>query len=139
MGESVKIIDLALRMAKLHGLNPKIIPFNEWNPRNDQDRVNRQDSGEISIVFSGLRPGEKLYEELLIGGDPKPSGHPLIMLAREEMLGFAALEGLLDELKIACDSYRVDHIREILIRSRTGYICNENSLVDHFGVLEERI
>ncbi len=135
MGESVKIIDLATRMAKLHGLNPKVVSAADWESENASDRPKSRESGEISIVFSGLRPGEKLYEELLIGGDPQPSAHPLIMLAREEMLDWPTLEGLLNELKLACDSYRVDQICEILVRARTGYVGNGNALVDHFGVV----
>jgi FlaA1/EpsC-like NDP-sugar epimerase len=136
MGDSVKILDLAVRMVRLNGLIPKIVPLGEWNSSNDSMRHKSKRSDEISIVFSGLRPGEKLYEELLIGGDAKPSAHPLIMLAREEMLDWNDLERLLDELKVVCDSYRVDHICDILIKAKTGYVSNKSALVDHFGILK---
>jgi FlaA1/EpsC-like NDP-sugar epimerase len=71
MGQSVKIIDLARRMIELSGLNVK----DELNP-----------DGDIEIEITGLRPGEKLYEELLIGDNPKPTSHPRIMKAHEEFI-----------------------------------------------------
>jgi FlaA1/EpsC-like NDP-sugar epimerase len=77
MGEPVKIYDLARRMVQLSGLSV-------------QDNENPQ--GDIEIVVTGLRPGEKLYEELLIGKDPVLTSHPRIMMARENFLPLANLK-----------------------------------------------
>lgn len=83
MGAPVKILDLARRMAKLSGLTLK-----EPNtPR-----------GSVALVITGLRPGEKLYEELLIGGHPKPTAHKRIMKATEDYVGWAELQDLLQVL-----------------------------------------
>jgi FlaA1/EpsC-like NDP-sugar epimerase len=71
MGAPVKIIDLAQRMIELSGLS-LITNENPW--------------GDIEISVSGLRPGEKLYEELLIGGDPKKTEHKRIFRANEDYL-----------------------------------------------------
>jgi FlaA1/EpsC-like NDP-sugar epimerase len=76
MGQPVKIYDLAKRMVELSGLSVK-------NPQTG--------AGDIEIVVTGLRPGEKLYEELLIGEDPTSTTHPRIMMAREDFLPWEAL------------------------------------------------
>jgi FlaA1/EpsC-like NDP-sugar epimerase len=83
MGEPVKIIDLARRMVELSGLTVQ----DEQNP-----------NGDISIVTTGLRPGEKLYEELLINDNPEVTDHPKIRRAREQFLGWPQLSARLDEL-----------------------------------------
>jgi FlaA1/EpsC-like NDP-sugar epimerase len=85
MGEPVKIIDLAKRMIELSGLSLK----DDANP-----------SGDIAIKTTGLRPGEKLYEELLIGDNPSLTSHSRIMTAQEEFLPWRALETKLDELDV---------------------------------------
>jgi FlaA1/EpsC-like NDP-sugar epimerase len=77
MGQPVKIYDLAKRMVELSGLSVK-------NPETG--------AGDIEIVVTGLRPGEKLYEELLIGENPTSTPHPRIMMAREDFLPWSALE-----------------------------------------------
>lgn len=76
MGEPVRVMDLARRMVRLSGLTLRDVQ----NP-----------DGDIDIVVSGLRPGEKLYEELLIGNDPQPTSHPRIMRAREDFLPWPRL------------------------------------------------
>jgi FlaA1/EpsC-like NDP-sugar epimerase len=81
MGDPVRIVDLARRMIELSGLTVR----DESNPE-----------GEIEIEFVGLRPGEKLYEELLIGDDPQPTGHALIMKSRDKHLGWEKLQSNLD-------------------------------------------
>ncbi|MGM0926543.1 MAG: polysaccharide biosynthesis protein [Pseudomonadota bacterium] len=86
MGDSVKIVDLARRMIQLTGLEVK----DEENPE-----------GDIEIVFSGLRPGEKLYEELLIGDSVVGTQHPKILRAHEEVLPHRDLVALLEELREA--------------------------------------
>jgi FlaA1/EpsC-like NDP-sugar epimerase len=88
MGEPVKIAGLARAMIRLSGLMEKT----EDNP-----------DGDIEIRFVGLRPGEKLYEELLIGNDPAPSGHPRIMCAHERHIDPVLLDKMLASLRHACD------------------------------------
>lgn len=83
MGQPVKIHDLALRMVKLAGLSVR-------------DAAHPQ--GDIEVAITGLRPGEKLYEELLIGDNPQPTEHPRILRAQEEYLDWAALCGPLQAL-----------------------------------------
>src|SRR5690606_11913110 len=85
MGEPVRIIDLARRMIELSGLSVR----DEDNP-----------DGDIEIQISGLRPGEKLYEELLIGNNPEPTLHPRIMKAHEDHLPWASLEDKLGALRV---------------------------------------
>jgi FlaA1/EpsC-like NDP-sugar epimerase len=83
MGEPVKIIDLARRMVELSGLAVQ----DEQNP-----------AGDIRILMTGLRPGEKLFEELLINDNPEVTGHPKIQRAREQFLTWPDLSSKLDEL-----------------------------------------
>ena len=85
MGQPVRIYDLAKRMVELSGLSVK-------NPETG--------SGDIEIVVTGLRPGEKLYEELLIGENPTSTPHPRIMMAREDFLPWEALRAELDLLQV---------------------------------------
>ena len=84
MGEPVKIFDLARRMIELSGLTVK-----------DADHP----KGDIEISITGLRPGEKLYEELLIGDNPQSTLHPRIMQASEDFLSWTALQTRLTELR----------------------------------------
>ncbi len=114
MGQSVKILDLARRMIELSGLTIK-----------DQD--NRD--GDIEIEITGLRPGEKLYEELLIGDDPKPTSHPRIMKAHEEFIRWEELEGKLDALAIALSVNDVGVIRLMMEKLVSGY-CPSEEIVD---------
>lgn len=99
MGEPVKIIDLAKRMIHLSGFSHK----DEMNP-----------DGDIEIKFSGLRPGEKLYEELLIGDNTLPTSDSRIMRAAEYSLSWEALEPLLFELEAAIKADNSDVIRDLL-------------------------
>jgi FlaA1/EpsC-like NDP-sugar epimerase len=75
MGQPVRIYDLARRMVELSGLTLR----DEAHPH-----------GDIAIEITGLRPGEKLYEELLIGDNPEPTDHPRIMKAHEDFMPWAA-------------------------------------------------
>lgn len=106
MGESVKIIDLARQMITLSGLKPK---------------TPEQPDGDIEILITGLRPGEKLYEELLIGDNVRKTGHPRIMTANETMLPWRELSVLLDRIRAACDRYDQQAIRTLLINAPTGF------------------
>jgi FlaA1/EpsC-like NDP-sugar epimerase len=86
MGDPLRIADLARHMVALHGLSVK----DETHP-----------GGDIEIVYTGLRPGEKLYEELLIGNNPVSTRHPKIKQAREGHLTGDALEANLETLQLA--------------------------------------
>lgn len=110
MGEPVKIIDLATRMIHLSGLEVK----DEKHPQ-----------GDIEILYTGLRPGEKLYEELLIGDNVSGTDHPRIMRAEEQCLNWEQTRLLLDELDNACHTYKCDVVKELLINAPTGYQSTE--------------
>lgn len=106
MGQSVKIIDLARRMVELSGLTVR-------------DELNQD--GDIELAVTGLRPGEKLYEELLIGDNPKPTQHPRIMKAHEQFLSWPQLEQKLNALSIAIGVNDVPVIRGQLQELVSGY------------------
>jgi len=106
MGDPVRIHDLAKRMIELSGLSL---------------RDERQPDGDIEIEITGLRPGEKLYEELLIGNDPRPTPHPRIMKAHEEFLAWPQIAAELDQLVRALDDSNTEAIKTMLIRLVSGY------------------
>lgn len=106
MGQSVKIIDLARRMIELSGLTLR----DEQNP-----------DGDIAIEITGLRPGEKLYEELLIGDNPKPTSHPRIMKANEDFIPWSDLEARLSSLEVALNVNDVSLIRTMMQQLVPGY------------------
>jgi FlaA1/EpsC-like NDP-sugar epimerase len=106
MGEPVKIFDLAKLMIELSGMTVR----DESNPQ-----------GDIDIQFTGLRPGEKLYEELLIGNNPMPTNHPLIMKANEDFLSWEDLKIKLDTLENALNLNNILLIRESLKDLVAGY------------------
>jgi nucleoside-diphosphate-sugar epimerase len=106
MGEPVKIIDLARRMVQLSGLSV---------------REAARSDGDIRIEFTGLRPGEKLFEELLIGDNAEPTSHPRIMKAREASLSWPALELQLTALSQAASANDERSIRAILAQCVTGF------------------
>lgn len=115
MGEPVKITDMARKMIHLSGLEVR----SEQNP-----------TGDIDIVYSGLRPGEKLYEELLIGDDVVECDHPRICRAQELTLAWPEVEILLERLNDACQNFRIDELREILLDSPTGYKPSDEDIND---------
>ncbi|MEW5942689.1 MAG: nucleoside-diphosphate sugar epimerase/dehydratase [Pseudomonadota bacterium] len=106
MGQPVKIMELAIRMVELSGLTVR-------------DGANPE--GDIEIEITGLRPGEKLYEELLIGDDPKPTSHPRIMKAHEDFLPWPALEEKLKALELALNVNDVGVVRLMLEQLVSGY------------------
>lgn len=106
MGESVKITDLAENLIKLSGLSVK----NEENQH-----------GDIEIQFSGLRPGEKLYEELLIGDNVARTAHERIMTAQEVFLPVDEYDTLLESLDFACHNLEHEVIRQLLLDAPTGF------------------
>lgn len=112
MGEPVKIADLARRMIHLMGLEVK----DEVHP-----------NGDIEIQYSGLRPGEKLYEELLIGENVRQTAHPRIMAADEVYLSWPEMASLLQQLEALCDSFAVQQIIELMRCAPTGFNYPGNS------------
>ena len=107
MGEPVKIVDLAKRMIRLAGLTVR-----------DGDNPD----GDIEIEFTGLRPAEKLYEELLIGENVFGTEHPRIMRALENHIGSDELEPLLGELVHAARQMDRGRVRDILVRAVMEYV-----------------
>lgn len=105
MGKPVKIIELALNMVKLHGMAPYVIDhIDQISP----------DKGDIPICVTGLRKGEKLYEELLISNNPQPTRHPRIMAATEVSIPSEVLMEVLDRLLYACSTFDLPEIIAIL-------------------------
>ena len=106
MGEPVKILDLAKRMAQLSGQTI----CDENNP-----------NGDIEIAMTGLRPGEKLYEELLIGNNPQPTTHQKIMKAHEDSVPWPELAPLLVTLRQTATQNDAIAIKKILVQWVRGY------------------
>ncbi|WP_257324813.1 polysaccharide biosynthesis protein [Pseudoalteromonas rhizosphaerae] len=106
MGDSVKIKDLASKMIRLSGFEVK----DKTNPL-----------GDIEILCTGLRPGEKLYEELLIGNNVGETPHERIMTANEAMLPLSELKVFLEAFDIACHNFDHESIRQLLLDAPTGF------------------
>lgn len=106
MGKPVEIAKLAERMIRLQGLRPYL----------EDDSAEDVAEGDVCIKFTGLRPGEKLYEELLIGNNPKGTQHPRILSADEILLDSDVLEPVLTRLFAACQAFDIDLIREIFLK-----------------------
>jgi FlaA1/EpsC-like NDP-sugar epimerase len=116
MGESVKIKDLIYKIVKLSGLTVK--------DENYKD-------GDIEIKIIGLRPGEKLYEELLLGDNPQKTQHPKIQKAQDPFIPFNQLEADLNNLKTLLDHNKVLEVKELLTKIVKTYQSN-SAIVDHF-------
>jgi FlaA1/EpsC-like NDP-sugar epimerase len=106
MGDPVKIVDLAYNMTHLMGLTVK---------------DNKTPNGDIEILFSGLRPGEKLYEELLIDDNAKKTAHQRILTANERSLHWSEVAIIIDQLKDAMRDEDEDKIRQLLIDAPLEY------------------
>ncbi|VVP26354.1 UDP-N-acetyl-alpha-D-glucosamine C6 dehydratase [Pseudomonas fluorescens] len=106
MGEPVKIVELAEKMIHLSGLSVR----SEKNP-----------NGDIAIEFTGLRPGEKLYEELLIGDNVEATKHPMIMTANEDHLSWDVLKAKLTDLLAAVEQDDYSRVRQLLRDTVSGY------------------
>ncbi len=114
MGEPVKIKDLATKMVHLSGLEVR----DDANPY-----------GDIEIQCTGLRPGEKLYEELLIGDNVQGTTHERIMTAQEQFLPYSQLRVTLEQLRLACNQFDCEQVRAILLAAPLEYQPQSN-LVD---------
>ena len=106
MHDPIRIVDLAKKMVHLMGYDVK-----------DENSY----KGDIAIEYTGLRPGEKLFEELLIGESVTGTEHPKIMRAEEEALSWAELEVLLGRLQVACKRLDLHQIREALMSAVAGF------------------
>ncbi|MFZ2168212.1 MAG: nucleoside-diphosphate sugar epimerase/dehydratase, partial [Methylococcaceae bacterium] len=107
MGDPIRILDLAKRMIHLSGLEIK-----------DEDHP----AGEIGIRFTGLRPGEKLYEELLIGDNVSETSHARIMRAEEQVIPWFELEKMLGVLEQATRDDDFERVRDVLKRAVSGFV-----------------
>jgi len=106
MGEPVKIVDLAEKMIHLSGLSV---------------RSEEMPHGDIAIEFTGLRPGEKLYEELLIGDNVSITSHPMIMTANEDYLPWDVLRTNLAQVLEAVHQDDYAKVRQLLREMVSGY------------------
>lgn len=106
MGEPVRIVELAEKMIHLSGLSV---------------RSDRSPQGDIAIEFTGLRPGEKLYEELLIGDNVSATPHPMIMSADEDHVPWDVLKTRLSELLVAVEEDDYSRVRQLLRETVSGY------------------
>jgi FlaA1/EpsC-like NDP-sugar epimerase len=118
MGKPVRIDDLARRMIRVMGYSVR----DEANP-----------DGDIAIVYTGLRPAEKLYEELLIGSNVTGTDHPMIMRATEHSLPWAEVQLLLEELLAALNRFECQRARELLMQAVAEYVPG-NGIEDHVWV-----
>lgn len=107
MGKPLLILDVAVKMIETAGLQLK----NEKTPW-----------GDIEIKVTGLRPGEKLYEELLIGNNPKPTRHSRILQANEDFISKKDFNKLIDDLIIYLDNNNIKKIKELLKNNVSGYV-----------------
>jgi len=119
MGKPVKILDLAKNMIRLSGLEIK----DQENP-----------DGDIEIVFTGLRPGEKLYEELLVSAKSKKTKHPMIYSANENFYDDKRTQKILDELKNAILNRNETQLKLTLSQYVEGYIIKEDVMEDRLSV-----
>jgi FlaA1/EpsC-like NDP-sugar epimerase len=115
MGDSVKIVDLAKQLIQLSGL---------------ELQTDENLDGDIEIQYTGLRPAEKLYEELLVGDNVVGTDHAKIMRANEECLDADTLNGYLSEMHAAIAALDHSKVRDILEKAIKGYQPHD-IIVDH--------
>ena len=126
MGKPVKIVDLAKRMISLSGLN---------------ERNTQYPDGDIEIEYTGLRPGEKLYEELLIDGDSSNTAHPRIFHAHESMVSWEEYQEILENLTTACNRRDVERIYTMLRTYVSGFKLDDGKRgqVVNLPIIERKI
>jgi len=113
MGQPVKIFDLAKSLVGLSGK----VPF-----------VAGEEQGDVEIQFTGIRPGEKLFEEMLIGDEVYETSHPMIMSAREEFIPMNDLEVILNEATEIISAGNANRVREFLVSNVSGYQAGNGSV-----------
>jgi len=114
MGEPIKILDLAKKMIYLSGLEPILSP---------------NKGGDIEIKITGLRPGEKLYEELLIEGNPKQTEHAQILKTFENGIESEELHNVIENIKTLCKEQNTKGVIALLKQHIEGYAENANGLI----------
>jgi len=115
MGEPIKITDLVEKLIRFSGNLP--------------ERLDSSQQEHIAIEYTGLRPGEKLYEELLISGDNENTAHPKIWKIREAHPKKSDFDDFLSQLNVVCESANEDDLRELLSREFIGYIAPEKTKI----------
>lgn len=115
MHEPIRIVDLAKKMVHLMGYDVR-----------DENSYR----GDIAIEYTGLRPGEKLFEELLIGESVTGTDHPKIMRAEEETLSWSQLQPLLSRLAKACDNADREEVKAVLSEAVVGFEPEEGSVAE---------
>ena len=128
MGSPIKILDLAKKMILLHGFTPTFSDSEE------------KKEGLINIKISGLRPGEKLYEELSIEGSPIGTIHPRIMEANESLARIDQIDKLLEKLITQISNCNLEQIKKILMESSIDFspaINNKNDTTENNSKLPE--
>jgi FlaA1/EpsC-like NDP-sugar epimerase len=123
MGEPIRIVDLARHMVRLYGFEVK----DDTNPE-----------GDIEIRFTGLRPGEKLYEELLISENALPTDHPMILRAQEGVVPAERVESLLSMFEAAVERLDCAATRALLLESVQGY-APQNGIEDRVWLEQDKI
>ena len=121
MGQPIRIVDMAESMIHLSGLEVKSVD----NP-----------DGDIEIQFTGLRPGEKLYEELLIDDAVFETSHPKILAANEKKLPTDALETLFENIEKAANEADVDELKKLLISAVSGYRPDAESIAKKSNIVK---
>ena len=115
MGEPIKISNLVKKLIRFSGNLPESID----SPQQEH----------IAIEYTGLRPGEKLYEELLISGDKENTAHPKIWKIREEHPKKSDFEDFLNQLNVVCESGNEEDLRELLSHEFIGYVASEKAKI----------
>ena len=123
MGQSIKIKDLIYKMIRLSGLKVK----DDQNP-----------DGDIEIKITGLRPGEKLYEELLLGNNPQKTHHEKIQKAEDPHIPLSQLKVYLDSLTTLLKENKIEEIKEMLERLVVSYKSN-SQIVDHIYIEKKKL
>ena len=108
MGKPIKIIDLAFRMARLRGFEPYLA---------EEGKEGNPGKKTIKVTVTGLRKGEKLFEELWIGNNPVGTDHPRIMSANEKSLESDELEKFIRMLSPALELYDLNKIKELFLEA----------------------
>jgi len=123
MGEPVKINELAKQIIQLSGFS---------------ERTAQNPNGDIEIVYTGLRPGEKLYEELLIGNKPSKTEHPRIMKATENRIPYNELMAHFEDIQTALDNYDFIHAKLLMSKTVKGFH-HESALVDYLKIEKSNV
>ena len=124
MGKPVKILDLAFKMIRLNGLTPYLL----------KDESNAPKQGDIPVSITGLRKGEKLYEELLVKDDAAATQHPRILSASDAHFSHSDLIKILEHLETACETFDYTRIRDIFYELPLAYQPKSNRFADSLSV-----